>query len=247
MTEKENVHKGHRQRMIERCKINSGALLDHELLEVLLYPIIPRVNTNPIAHRLISTFGSIEKVFSAGISELMAVSGVGEKVATQINVIGALIGRVNDKTDKSESLWCFEAVKKHVEKHFKDKTEEKFLLFLLDKKYVKLATVEFDDGDVVSIKADVKKVANALLTYKPQNVLLTHNHASGIAQPSEQDDLATKKLNLICMAHGINLVDHVIYAKGNTFSYVSSGRLDKIKKSADLNAMLNSLNNGEKF
>ena len=65
MSNKENLHAGHRERMIEKFLNNPQSFSDHELLEVLLFYAIPRRNTNDIAHRLLRTFGSIEKVFSA--------------------------------------------------------------------------------------------------------------------------------------------------------------------------------------
>jgi len=56
----------------------------HEVLEVLLYQSRPRVNTNPIGHRLIERFGSLEAVFRAKREELTAVEGIGEASANHI-------------------------------------------------------------------------------------------------------------------------------------------------------------------
>ena len=54
-----NVHVGHRDRMRERFLLaGPDGFADHELLEMLLYGVIPRGNTNEIAHRLLDEFGS---------------------------------------------------------------------------------------------------------------------------------------------------------------------------------------------
>ena len=53
-------HEGHRKRIIQ--KLETGALLDHELLEIMLFSMLPRRNTNDIAHRLLQKFGSIEEI-----------------------------------------------------------------------------------------------------------------------------------------------------------------------------------------
>ena len=53
-----NTHDGHRIRMRE--KLESGNLADlpeHEQLEILLFSVIPRGNTNEIAHELLKKFG----------------------------------------------------------------------------------------------------------------------------------------------------------------------------------------------
>ena len=55
------IHDGHRERL--RKKFKEGNIEDHELLELLLFFSIPRVNTNEIAHRLIEKFGSVNGVF----------------------------------------------------------------------------------------------------------------------------------------------------------------------------------------
>ena len=61
-------------------------LADHEILEMLLYYSIPRVNTNELAYRLIGQFGSLSAVFSVNRHELIAVPGVGERSADLIGL-----------------------------------------------------------------------------------------------------------------------------------------------------------------
>lgn len=57
---------------------------EHELLELFLFGVIPRSNTNPIAHGMIDRFGSLIGVFSASYDELLKVCGVGKKTARYI-------------------------------------------------------------------------------------------------------------------------------------------------------------------
>ena len=74
-------HAGHRRRMIEKLKTDS--LLEHELLEVLLFNALPRRNTNDLAHKLLGEFGSVKEILSAPIEQLTKVEGVGESVAAK--------------------------------------------------------------------------------------------------------------------------------------------------------------------
>ena len=73
-----NLHEGHRSRMIKRLLNDADNLSDHELLEVLLYPVIPRKDVNPLAHKLILVFGSLKNVFYADEKQLLSVTGVGQ-------------------------------------------------------------------------------------------------------------------------------------------------------------------------
>ncbi|MBQ5442650.1 MAG: hypothetical protein IIT47_03690, partial [Oscillospiraceae bacterium] len=61
-----SIHDGHRKRKKEQfLRHGLDAFADHEALELLLYYAIPRSDTNPVAHRLMERFGSLEGVFSA--------------------------------------------------------------------------------------------------------------------------------------------------------------------------------------
>ena len=60
------VHEGHRSRKKEQFRAHGlDAFADHEVLELLLYYAVPRQDTNPIAHRLMEKFGSLDAVFAA--------------------------------------------------------------------------------------------------------------------------------------------------------------------------------------
>lgn len=52
MITEEELHCGHRARMAEKLMSNPNGLADHELLEVLLYSVVVRKDTNPLAHRI---------------------------------------------------------------------------------------------------------------------------------------------------------------------------------------------------
>ena len=67
----DNVHDGHRQRFKEQF-LQSGldGFNSHQLLEMLLYYSIPRKDTNPLAHRLMDTFGSLSGVLEAEYEEV---------------------------------------------------------------------------------------------------------------------------------------------------------------------------------
>ncbi|MBQ8426692.1 MAG: hypothetical protein IJX16_02900 [Clostridia bacterium] len=241
MSDKENIHSGHRERMMQKLVNDGDNLLEHELLEILLFAMLPRVNTNPIAHRLIKTFGSVNGVLNASVSELSAVNGIGVKTAKQIRVIGLLFSKANAEKITSPALKNFEMVKKEAIRLFKGEKEERFCLLLLNSVYKRVAVIDFYDEKAFSVSAEVPDIAKAFALYKPKHAIIAHNHPSGLAEPSERDDLATKKINLLCMAHSVSLTDHVIYANDEVYSYAQSGKLDEIKKKADLNELLKNL------
>ena len=81
----ENVHEGHRARIRASYRERGlDGMADHEVLELLLTYVIPRRDVNPIAHRLISVFGSLSNVMNAAPQELMRVDGIGEQAALPV-------------------------------------------------------------------------------------------------------------------------------------------------------------------
>lgn len=85
-----NVHENHRCRLRERFVKSPESLSKHELLELALFSALPRVNVNPVAHRIINKFGTLGAALHAPVSELESIDGVGPAAAAFISVMGAL-------------------------------------------------------------------------------------------------------------------------------------------------------------
>ena len=89
------VHEGHRSRKKEQFRAHGlDAFADHEVLELLLYYAVPRQDTNPIAHRLMEKFGSLDAVFSTDRAALEEVEGIGENASTLISLMFPLMRRI---------------------------------------------------------------------------------------------------------------------------------------------------------
>ena len=87
--EGKDIHKGHRERMRSKLERYGPRIFDtYELLEMLLYYVIPYKDTNPIAKRLLAAFGSLDGVLNAPVSELTKVDGIGERCAEFISLAG---------------------------------------------------------------------------------------------------------------------------------------------------------------
>ncbi|MBR4205622.1 MAG: hypothetical protein IKQ92_09115 [Clostridia bacterium] len=91
---KGSSHSGHRQRMFQRF-MESGfdGYQPHEVIEQLLFEVLPRRNTNEIAHALIDRFGTIAGVLSARREDLMQVPGIGGVSADFLTGILPEMGR----------------------------------------------------------------------------------------------------------------------------------------------------------
>lgn len=90
---------GHRDRLRARYREQGdAALADYDILELILFRLIPRRDTKPIAKELLARFGTLSGVFGAPQHLLQEVKGVGEAVALDLK----LIATAAQRTLKSE-------------------------------------------------------------------------------------------------------------------------------------------------
>lgn len=222
------MHEGHRQRMYE--KLNNGDdLFDHEVLEILLYGICPRVNTNPIAHALLERFVSISEVFNASVDELKEVEGVGENVARYIKAVGLCAERAGS-IGNAPTLKTLGDCKRFIDLRLRGKSEEFVELYLVNKagRVLRIFTYTTSEKSRAAAKVDV--VARNIALVRPHGVIIAHNHVDGTAYPSEYDDNFTRIVQFVCNMNDTLLLDHLIYlSRDEIFSYRDDGRLDETK------------------
>lgn len=243
MSTKENLHGGHRDRMIEKFYSAPNVMPDHEILEMILFYAIPRVDTNPIAHRLLKTFGSLKGVFKATPEELTSVDGIGIKAASFLLLFGQVVERTKNQTDPLAEInqFSYQSSKDNLIAYFRRFREEQFVALLLDKHYKLISYVQFCDHAKTNVTAEIPELTLALALHKPHYVVIAHNHPSGKVLPSRDDDAATAKINAICSIAGITLLDHVICTTNDAHSYHYDGTLDKLKKQYDITKFFNRL------
>ncbi len=140
-----NIHAGHRSRLRDRfMKEGLSGFSEHEILELLLTYAIPQRDVNPLAHALITRFGSLSGVLDAGEHELMQVDGIGKNAASLLCLMPELLGAYQKSNPKGEETlpypmlevqqcrFCEACVKlcpTQALKIFSDENEQKHLLF----------------------------------------------------------------------------------------------------------------------
>ena len=211
-------------------KLENGVdLYDHELLEILLYNICPRVNTNPISHALLERFVTLSNIFEASIEELKEVEGVGENVARYLKTVGAVAERAGS-VGNAPTLKTFGDCKKFMNVRFKDRSAECIELYFVNQAYrvTRIFTYSTSEKSRAGVNMDV--IARSVALGRPYGIIIAHNHLSGTENPSHRDDEFTHAVQFICNMNGIMLLDHIIYYRHEKFfSYRDNGMLDKTK------------------
>jgi len=210
-----DTHAMHRSRMRERFKkFGLDCFAEHEMLEMLLYYSLPRVDTNAIAHRLINKFGSLRGVLDADIEELQAVMGVGEHSAVLIKMIPQFSRIYTNASDAGANYNHVDKLGEKFRNIYTDKTRETVYVSLLDNGMNEIETVVLFEGSVNSAHVSPRMIAETCFAKKAAMVALAHNHPRGVAVPSEEDIYTTKYLQGVLESVGIHLVEHYLVASG---------------------------------
>ena len=229
------MHEGHRERLISKLIEGNTLLSDHEVLEILLFYAIPRKNVNELAHKLITTFGSLSNCLNADYNSLMSVDGVGHKTATFLVTLSEIQSRIRMQNNNLPSIFSFDSCKQLLINSFRGLKEEKFGALFLDKQGKIIYRKLFSSHSDFSVTVDVAELLKGVLSRKPHSVILCHNHISGNPTPSEIDDKSTQKIYTILKLNDIALYDHIIVSDDKAYSYRVYDRLDDIKKKVDQN------------
>jgi len=230
-----NPHASHRQRMRTRF-VREGLdhFDDHQILELILFYAIPRGDTNKIGHRLIQHFGRLSAVFDARVTDLLQVPGVGEQAAILIHALPALMRRYHcDRIVRDAPILnSAEAVSRYLKPLMAGRTREVFYVLCLDSRLRVKFPAQIAQGTVKDAYVHPRAVVEAALAHHSSAVVLAHNHPSGHLSPSQADHSLTRQLVNALGIIDINVLDHVIIADDQSYSFAEMGVLPKPGNSA---------------
>lgn len=221
------LHDGHRDRLKKQFYDHGLEVFnDINALEMLLFFSIPRRDTNETAHRLLNHFGSLSRVFSASMQELMEVPGVGERSALLITFIQQLIKKIEiSKTADIKYINNPDDAGRYFLPRFVNEGDEVLYLLCLDSKRAIIKCCEIAKGTVNSVDVNARRIFQTALSEKACSVILAHNHPRGLPIPSKEDEMLTVKICKGLREMGIKLEDHIIVAENKYASMEKAGVL----------------------
>ncbi len=233
-TKEDNIHAAHRERVRKKVLKNGfGYMENHELLELILFYSIPRADTNPLAHKLLKRFGSLLDIVSSRIEELKTVYGVGDETAIYLSAIGELYRRTISEAPKVFMLNNDEVLKEYASSLFKYAKEEMLYLICVDSNLYHVATVEIGMGNSIGkVNVDISKLTEAIITYKPNYISLTHNHLNGSKIFSQEDVKATLAVLKIVSIYDTIFDDHILVCGDEVESMKNLGAIQRINNLA---------------
>ncbi|MCD7785960.1 MAG: hypothetical protein LUH18_10400 [Oscillospiraceae bacterium] len=224
----ENIHAGHRQRLKDIFASDGiTALTDSRALEMLLFYVIPRSDTYPLACRLVDTFGSLRSVLTASPEELKTVNGFGDSAVLFLDFVHQLYERLSE--DELRQYQTPEEMRYNSPddlcRYFVDKLsrcpiEQAWLVCFDDDMYFRHAYL-LGEGNATTVVFTPDNVIKFVRDSGCRICAIGHNHPIEGPDPSENDRRSTMKLKALLREEGINLMEHVIVGQGKTRCIVS--------------------------
>src|SRR6185312_14087994 len=169
---------GHRERLRERFyEAGPEALSDYELLEMALFPALPRRDTKPLAKALLKTFGSFAEVIHAPVARLREVEGIGEASINQIKLLAAAASRVaKGEIKRKIALSSWNDVIEYCRSGMAFADKEQFRLLFLDKRNQLIADEIQQTGTIDHTPVYPREVIKRALELSATALILVHNH-----------------------------------------------------------------------
>lgn len=208
-----NAHSGHRDRMKKRV-LDKGAtnLSEAELLEMLLYYVVPRCDTKSHALALLEKFGSFEDILSSKVGSLSSVSGLKDNAEVLFILLREVVSRFGmNPTDVS--IQKPQTVKTYLIDLYKNAKQETVFAVYFNADGSHVSTRLIFRGGISSAKFSLRAITEGAIQSGSNTLVLAHNHPSGVLVPSGDDIISTKRIAAHLAANDINLVEHYIVGK----------------------------------
>lgn len=208
-----------REKMLEK---GPSSLSNAELLAIMIRTGTGKMNVVDVARTLLHTAeGRLNAIADMPVEKLCSISGIGRSKAVTIAAAFELGRRsaaekiVQDRVPISSPKDVFRMMLPFMRglDH-----EECWAVFLNRANYV-LGKDRMSVGGLDSTTMDVKAVLRRALDRKASGVILVHNHPSGSALPGQADIRQTALLKKALQTCEIQLVDHVVIAEDNWYSF----------------------------
>lgn len=204
------------------------ALSDAELIAILIGSGNANESAVELSQQILhSVANNLHALGKVSVKELTTqFYGIGQ--AKAISIIAALeLGKRRNAADVVKRARIRSSKDAFVLLHpiLCDLPHEELWVALMSRGGKILGKHKISQGGLAETSADMRLILRAAITGLASGIILFHNHPSGNLQPSTQDDMLTERLNKATRMMDISLLDHIIIADNQYYSYADEGRL----------------------
>ena len=214
------MHTGHRQRLKERF-INEGLsnFEQHNILELLLFYMIPQKDTNELAHQLLNRFGTISDVFSAPVSELVTIKGIGMHTAQLIAALPGVFEIYQKDRAQYEPITGREELLRFASKRFVCDSPEQLLMICVDNTQMLLNWHFLQEREITLDNLDMRHIIDILIGSNATAAVFAHFYPEKKPRLTSSEKAIVSFLARGLRTVGITVLDYAVF--GSDDSYLS--------------------------
>lgn len=202
------------------------ALSDAELLAIFLRTGRSGKTAVDLARDILKHFGGLRKLLGADHDEFCAFSGLGVAKFTQLQAVLELSRRhLAEQLQQGDALTDPAMTRQYLTARLREYQYEVFACLFLDNRHRILGFEELFRGTINGASVHPREVVRQALGYNAAAVIFSHNHPSGVAEPSEADRSITQHLQKALNLIDIRVLDHIIIGDGESVAFAERGWL----------------------
>jgi DNA repair protein RadC len=203
----------------------------HSLSEAELLAIVLRSGTRgrsalDVARSLLIRFGSLRSLLTADKAQVCAAPGLGP---TRYVALQASLELARRHYQELMSAGCAlsnpRATREFLRMRLRDLAHEVFCCLYLDNRNRVIGFEQLFRGTIDGANVHPREVVKEALARNASAVIIAHNHPSGVAEPSQADELITRRLKEALALVDIRLLDHLVIGDDACESFAERGLL----------------------
>lgn len=206
--------------------LGPAALADAELLALLLRTGMKGLGVLQLAEKVLSDLGGLPGLLQADTSRLGRIKGLGPAKRSELIAVMELARRSLHTDLQSQPVFSNpQAVKDFLQMQLGSRPHEVFAVLFLDAQHRLIAFEELFRGTLSQTSVYPREVIKQALAHNAGAVILTHNHPSGVLEPSRADELLTQTLKSSLQLIDVRVLDHIVVCRSACLSFAERGLL----------------------
>ncbi len=213
------------ERPREKLLKNGAAYLsDAELLALFLRTGMVGKSAVDLARELLTRFDSLTGLFAANQTAFCQVPGMGPAKYAQLQAVLEMARRALAEELKSgDAMNSPKSVRDYLRLSLEGKKHEIFVGIFLDAQNRAIAAEELFNGTLTQTSVYPREVVKRALHHNAAAMIFAHNHPSGVAEPSQADEILTQSLKQALALVDVKVLDHFIVGGGTAMSFAERG------------------------
>lgn len=208
-------------------EFGAGALSDAELLAVIIRSGTQGKRSIEVAQEFLAQGNqNLLNLYDLSFDDMKQIHGIGQVKAIQLKCAAELSKRIA-KTRYQDKLSMNhpQTIADYYMERMRHEKQERLLAMFFDNRCRLISDVTISIGSVTATFVSPREVFIAALRCNTVQFVLLHNHPSGNAEPSLEDDAVTKRMKECGLLLEIPLIDHIILGDQSYYSYREHRRI----------------------